>query len=163
MEKERQDDRRAAREIPDAFDFTLLGEELIDGLPVWKIQAEPKPGYEPRNGRADVLTKVRGTLWIEQADFQWVRGEIEVIDTISWGWFVLRIPAGAKIEFAQMRLNHEVWVPQQAHIRADAKLALLKTFRLEVDIAYREYRKFRAESQIIGVDEDLLEAAPKPN
>jgi len=153
FEKERLEERRFAREIPEAFNFTLLGEESMDGLPVWKIQAEPKPGFKPREKRADLLKKVRGTLWIDQAGYQWVRADIDVVDTISWGWFVLRIPAGAKISFSQMRVNDEVWLPKQIHVRADAKLALLKTFRADIDVAYSNYRKFRAESQVIEVEE----------
>jgi hypothetical protein len=160
FEKERLEERRFAREIPDAFTFQLLGEETIDGLPVWKIQAEPRRGYKPREGRADLLNKVRGTIWIDQAGYQWVRAEIDVIDTISWGLFVLRIPAGAKVSFLQKRVNEEVWLPQQVHVRADAKLALLKTFRMDVDVAYSNYRKFRAESQVVEVEE--LEGAPAP-
>jgi len=153
FEKERLDERRFAREIPDAFNFTLLGEENIEGLPVWKIQAEPKPGFKPRDGRADLLKKVRGTLWIDQAGFQWVKAEIDVIGTISWGFFVLRIPAGAKISFSQMRVNEEVWLPKMVHVRADAKLALLKTYRIDIDVVYSNYRKFRAESQILDSHE----------
>lgn len=153
FERDRQEQRRFAREVPDAFDFRLLGEEMIDGLPVWKILAEPRAGYKPRERRADLLRKVRGTLWIEQAGYQWVKAEIDVIQTISWGLFVLRIPAGAKISFAQMRVNDEVWLPRQVHVRADAKLGLLKTFRLDVDVAYSNYRKFRADSQILDANE----------
>jgi hypothetical protein len=153
FEKERLEERRFAREIPDAFNFQLLAEETIDGLPVWKIQAEPKPGFKPQERRADLLQKVRGTLWIDQAGYQWVRAEIDVIDTISWGFFVLRIPAGAKISFAQTRVNEEVWLPKVVHVRADAKLALLKTFRLDFDVAYSNYRKFGADSQIIDTRE----------
>ncbi len=153
FEKDRLQERKFAQEIPDAFNFTLLGEETMDGLPVWKIRAEPKPGFKPREGRADLLKKVRGTLWIDQAGYQWVRAEIDVIDTISWGFFVLRIPAGAKISFLQMRVNDEVWLPKSVHLRADAKLALMKTFRLDMDLAYSDYRKFRAESQIIDAQE----------
>jgi hypothetical protein len=152
-EKDRLEERRFAREIPDAFTFMLLGEERIDGLPVWKIQANPKPGFKPREGRADLLKKVRGTLWIEQTGYQWVRAEIDVIGTISWGLFVLRIPAGAKISFSQTRVNDEVWLPKQIHVRADAKLALMKTFRMDLDVAYSDYRKFRAESQILDIQE----------
>ena len=96
--------------------------------------------------------------WIDQAGYQWVKAEIDVINTISWGFFILRIPPGARIEFSQMRVNDEVWLPKQVHVRADAKLGLLKTFRANVDITYRNYRKFRTESQIL----DVQEAGPAP-
>ncbi len=153
FERDRLEERRFAREIPDAFTFRLLGEETLDGLPVWKIEAQPKPGYKPRERRADLLTKVRGTLWIEQTGYQWVKADIDVVGTISWGLFVLRIPPGAKIGFSQTRVNDEVWLPRQVHVRADAKLALLKTFRLDLDVAYSNYRKFRVESQILDTKE----------
>jgi hypothetical protein len=152
-EKDRLEERRFALEIPDAFNFQLLGEEKLDGLPVWKIQAEPRPDFKPKRSDANLLKKVRGTLWIDQAGYQWVRAEIDVIDTISWGFFVLRIPAGAKISFLQMRVNDEVWLPKTVHVRADAKIALMKTFRMEIEVAYSNYRKFRAESQIIDSQE----------
>jgi hypothetical protein len=153
FEKERIEGRKFAQEVPAAFMFQLLAEETIDGLPVWKIGAEPKPGFKPRYKDAGVFKKVRGTIWIEKGGYQWVRAEIEVIDTISWGFFVLRIPAGAKISFLQMRVNDEVWMPKTIHVRADAKLAMLKTFRMDMDVAFSDYRKFRAESQIIDAQE----------
>ena len=87
-ERDRLEERKFAREIPDAFNFTLLGEERIDGLPVWKIRAEPKPGFKPRESRAGIFKNVRGTLWIDQAGYQWVKAEIDVINTISWGLFI---------------------------------------------------------------------------
>jgi hypothetical protein len=152
-ERERRQERSFAREIPDAFTFTLLGEEQIDGLPVWKIRAEPKPGYKPRARRAGAFKNVRGTLWIDQAGYQWVKADIDVIGTISWGLFILRIPPGAKIEFLQTRVNDEVWLPKQVHIRADAKLGLVKTYRADVQIDYRNYRKYRTESQVLDVEE----------
>lgn len=157
FERERQKDRAEIREIPDAFDFTLLGEERIDGLSVWKIHAEPKPGYKPKQ---DILRKVRGDLWVEQKDYQWVRGEIEVIDTISYGWFILRFLKGAKVTFSQMRVNDEVWVPKAVHVRGDAKL-LMKTFRGDIDVTYSNYRKFRTDSQILSVEETEAAASPQ--
>jgi hypothetical protein len=153
FEKERAAQRRFFREIPGAFDFTLLGEETIDGLPVWKIHAEPKRGYKPRDRRARVFQKVRADLWIDQAEYQWVKAEVKVIDTISWGLFVLRIPPGAAISFSQTRVNSEVWLPKRVEVRADARLGLLKTFRVGFDVAYSNYRKFQTESQVVGVEE----------
>lgn len=153
FEKERAEERRFLREIPDAFNFTLLGQDTVDGLPVWKVHAEPRPGYKPRDGRADVFKKVRGTIWIDQAEYQWVKAEIEVIQTISWGLFILRIPPGATISFTQTRINDEVWLPKQARIRADARVGLLKTFRMGLNIAYGNYRRFQAESKVVDVGE----------
>ncbi|MEP7355396.1 MAG: hypothetical protein ABI824_19370 [Acidobacteriota bacterium] len=152
-EKDRADERRFLREIPDAYTFTLEGEEKIDNLPVWRIRAEPKPDFKPKDSRANMLSKVRGTLWIEQTGYQWVKADLDVIDTISWGWFVLRIPPGATIQFTQRRVNQEVWMPESIKVRADARVALLKTLRMGFDVTYSKYRKFSADSKVIGTEE----------
>jgi len=57
------------------------------------------------------------------------------------------------ISFSQTRVNDEVWLPRAAHIRADARLGLLKTFRMGFDLAYSNYRKFQSESQVVGAVE----------
>ena len=147
FEAEREEERRFLQEIPEAFELTLLGEERVDGLPVWKIAAEPRPDYEPRERRAGLLKKVRGIIWIDQADFQWVRAELDVIDTITWGLFIVRIQPGGRIEFAQTRVNDEVWLPSSVRVRANARVALIKMIRLEQDTVFQDYRKFQTESQ----------------
>ena len=43
--KERAEDRKFIREVPDAFVFRMVGVETVSGQPAWIIQAEPKPGY----------------------------------------------------------------------------------------------------------------------
>ncbi len=40
-----EDERAFIREIPDAYNFTLLGEETVDGRPAWKIGIAPRPGF----------------------------------------------------------------------------------------------------------------------
>jgi hypothetical protein len=35
-------------------------------------------------------------------------------------------------------------------VKAEARIALLKKMRAEIDITYREYRKFQADSKIVG-------------
>ncbi|MEO8098904.1 MAG: hypothetical protein ABI811_14475 [Acidobacteriota bacterium] len=153
LEKERREQRAFAQEVPAAFTVTLLGEEIINGLPAWKIKADPKPAFKPTVKDADILKKVRGTFWVDQASYQWVKAEIDVTDTISWGFFVLRITPGAKISFEQIRVNDEVWLPRQVHVRADAKIALVKTFHVAVDVSYQDYRKFQSDSKILDADE----------
>jgi len=44
-------------EVPDAFNFTLVGEEQVSGKPAWVISAEPKPGYRAKERLAKVIEK----------------------------------------------------------------------------------------------------------
>lgn len=151
--KDEEESRRFLLEIPEAFDFHLVRRDQLDEMPVWVIRAEPKPGYRPRLKDANILKKFRGVIWIDEREHQWVKVEAEVIDTVSFGLVLARLGRGTTLTFTQSRVNDEVWLPSAATTRINARLALLKTYRAEVDVRWRDYRKFRTESRIVSTGE----------
>jgi hypothetical protein len=148
QEKEREDDRKFVLEVADAFNFRLVGSETIDGHDCWVLEGEPRPGYEPKRREAKMLSKVRGRVWIDKAQTQWVKLDITTIDTITFGLFLARIHKGTQIVVDLTEVNQEVWLPKHVELRLDAKLALLKNYREEVEQTFRDYKKFRAETKI---------------
>jgi hypothetical protein len=153
LEKERAEQRRYVAEVPKAFDLKITGVENISGKPAWAIQAEPRPGYKPPNlPRANFLTKVRAKIWIDQAEYQWVKADIEVVEPISFGLGLLRIGPGGRIAIEQRRVNDEVWLPSKMTAQAEARVAYLKKMRVEVDVIYKDYRKFQADSKLVAVE-----------
>lgn len=149
--KERREGRRFLAEIPQAFRFRLVGEQEIDGHAAWVIEAEPRPEYKPRARNASILKKFRGKLWIDKAQYDWLRVEAETTGTVSFGWMLARLAKGTRVEFQQMRVNDEVWLPRSVHVRFDARLALLKRINQDVDITFWNYRKFRTDSRVLAV------------
>ena len=149
QDQDRAEERRYLREVPEAFDFSLQGTEQIDGRPVWIIAAQPKPGYKPKLKRAEILAHLRGKIWVDQADYQWVKAQVEVIDLISFGLGLLRLAPGSILNFEQVRVNEEVWLPARISVRADARLAYLRKLHEELDITYRDYKKFQADSRVV--------------
>jgi hypothetical protein len=148
-DRDRSEERRYLREIPNVFNLTLQGTDQIGGRAVWVIGAQPKPGYKPKMKRAEILTHLRGKIWVDQADYQWVKTQAEVIDPISFGLGLIKFEAGAVLNFEQVRVNDEVWLPSLISVRADARLVYLKKLREELDITYRDYKKFQADSRIV--------------
>jgi hypothetical protein len=153
VEKEREEERAYLREIPDAFSFRLLGEEEISGKPAWIIQADPKPGYRPKDSKAKLLAKVRGKIWIDRGEYHWVKMEAQVLDPISFGFGLFRVAQGGILNFEQKRVNDEVWLPTHIFIRGDARLGYVKKVHAEIEVTYRDYRKFQTDSRIVSVDE----------
>jgi hypothetical protein len=51
-------------------------------------------------------------------------------------------------------VNAEIWLPSRVLIHADARLALIKKLRAEIDIHYSDYRKFQSDSQILEAREN---------
>ena len=149
QDRDRAEERRYLREVPEAFVLTLQGTEQIGGRPVWIIGAQPKPGYKPKLKRAEMLAHLRGRIWVDQADYQWVKAEVEVINPISFGLGLVRLAPGSILDFDQVRVNEEVWLPAHISVRADARLVYLRKLREELDVTYRDYKKFQADSRIV--------------
>jgi hypothetical protein len=147
--KSREEGRAFLREIPEAYLFRLAGEERIEGRAVWVIDATPRADYRPKIARAALLSKLRGRMWIDQEEYQWVRVEVQVVAPISFGLVLARLNPGTRVSFLQTRINNELWVPTRIDTRLNARLALLKKFSADYAVTYREYRKFSADSRLL--------------
>ncbi len=156
-EKAREEGRKFVLEVADAFNFRLAGSEALNGHDTWMLEAEPRPGYEPRGRAAKVMTKFKGRIWIDKPELQWVKLDLTAIDTISFGWVVARIQKGAHLLIEQTRVNDEVWLPKYVQFHLDAKLALLKSIRADVEQTFRDYKKFRTDTKITVVGEESRE------
>jgi len=150
-DKSQERGRAYLREIPDAFDFRLLGEEQRQGRAVHVIDAIPRAGYQPRDARAKTLLRLHAKLWIDKSDLQWMRVETEVIDTISVWLFLARLGAGSRLEFEQTRVNDEIWLPQIVRASGAVRIALLIKLQGDVTITYKDYRKYQSESEVANL------------
>ncbi len=152
-EKERLEDRRFVREAPNAYNLKLVGTELVSGKPAWVIEAEPKQNYKPVIAHTDLLKKIHAKIWIDQADYQWVKVDAEAIDTLSFGLALIRIMKGGKIHFEQTRVNDEIWLPSLFTASGNARVGYLMKMSGDVNVTYRDYKKFQTESRIVSVEE----------
>ncbi len=150
IEKQRQEQRKFLDEVPEEFNFKLLGVDQVSGKPAWVISAEPKPGYEPKSRGAKFIASMRGKVWIDQAEYQWVKVEAQATGKISYGFGMLKVNPGATVKFEQARVNDEVWLPAHASIRVDGRAALLVPIHDQIEMQFKDYRKFQAESQFVA-------------
>jgi len=149
QEKERQQGRAFARDIINAYDFRLVGEEAMDGRKAAVIEANPRRDFHPTQPHADVLPKLRGKLWIDKDDYGWIKAEVETQDTISWGLFVLRIHKGTHMTFEQTRVNDEIWLPHRILVNANARFALFMSGTFVWEANYSDYKKFTSGARIL--------------
>jgi len=152
--KEREEGRAFLRDMVNAYDFSLLGDEIVNGADTWVIQATPRKDFHPTQPHADVLAKIKGKIWIEKKEYNWVKAEAESIDTITWGLFLVRIHKGSRFSFQQLRLNDEVWLLQRLYINGGARLGLVKNEAIEQEDTFSNYKKFVTSSRMLpGVKE----------
>jgi hypothetical protein len=149
-EKDREDGRKFVHEVADAYDFKLVGTELVGGRAAWVIDGEPRPGFVPHMKESKFLAKFHGRVWVDKNDLQLSRMEVEAIDTVSLGWVLARIHKGTRMMLEQTRVNDEVWLPRHLSFKLDARVALLKGYNIDGDQTFRDYKKFRTSAKIVG-------------
>jgi hypothetical protein len=152
-EKDREEDRKFVLEIADAFNFKLLGSELVGSHDTWVLEGEPRPGYQPKSRETKMMSKFKGRLWVDKAEVQLVKLDVTAIDTISVGFFLVRVHKGANVVIEQTRVNDEVWLPKHVQFRLDVRLGLIKNFNEDVEQTFRDYKKFRTDTKITVVGE----------
>jgi hypothetical protein len=150
-EKQRENSNEFVREVADAYDFHLEGSEALNGRDTWVIRGEPRPGFVAHLKDAEILPKYRGQLWIDKDDLQVAKMDAEAIDTVSFGWFLLRIHKGTRLVIERTRVNREVWLPQHVSFKFDARVALFKGYNEEDEDTYSDYKKFRATTRIVNL------------
>jgi hypothetical protein len=152
-EKQREKNREFVSDVAEAYNFRLVGSELVNGRDAWVIAGEPRPGFEPHGKAAQFLSKFHGRMWIDKSDMQLVKLDVEAMDTVSVGWVLARIHKGTRLVYEQTRVNDEVWLPEHLNFKLDARVALFKGYNEESEQTYRDYRKFRTDARVVGVGE----------
>jgi hypothetical protein len=149
-ERRRQKQREPLKELPDAFDFRLVGEENLNGGEAYVIDATPKAGYKPKSSSTSYLPKMKARFWIDKKDYQWIKMDAETLDTVTFGAFLLRVAKGAHITMEQLRVNNEVWLPKRIALQGSARLFLVKGLHMQIDITFSDYKKFQTDSRVVS-------------
>ncbi len=129
-----------------AFNFKLEGTPTLDGRKVYQLAATPRPGYQPPNSHAKVLTGMEGTLWIDQKTFQWVKVEAKVVHPVSIEGFLARVDPGTRFELKQAPVEPGVWLPTFFSMRARAKVFFLFSHNSQEQDTFSNYRKTSTEN-----------------
>jgi hypothetical protein len=136
-----EEERQPLKEVLDAFDFKLLGEETVEGALCWVIDVQPHAGYHPKTTASSALTALAGKTWVSKKDYGWVKSEMEARDSFSLGVFLVRLAKGAKVIIEQTDMGDGVWLPKLAEIRYSAKFLFFNAMHEDVTYTFIDYRK----------------------
>ena len=85
--------QKAAREEPfellrimDHYNYTLEGEETVEGVPCYKVGFSPKPDMPYDNREEKVLNAVSGHLWASTKDYSLIRNEGALMHPVAVAW-----------------------------------------------------------------------------
>jgi hypothetical protein len=154
--------REIADELPRMLDWRVVGQDDFNGQPVWVVAGTPKSGYHPNSRTGKLLSKINGKVWITKSDYQWVKAEADLTDDFSVGLFLFKLHKGAHLEFEQIRVNNEVWLPKRVFVEGSGRIALVKSARVRNETTYSNYQRFSTEVKITGFAEEPASSPPVP-
>ena len=138
--RERGQDHRMLTEMVDAFDYTLVGEDMLAGHKVWVLKAAPKPGYVPHNHEEKMLQRMRGQMWIDEATCQWVKVQADVVKPVSMYGFMAKVKPGTRFELQQERVAPGLWLPKHFSVQVKATALGIWNENSREDDTYRAYQ-----------------------
>jgi hypothetical protein len=134
-----QENRSFLEEVLQAFDFQLVGEEIVGGRSAYVLQATPHWGYHGHGKYGKMISKVEGKLWVDKQDFGWIKVDGQVTQSFSMGLFVARVQRGSHMILEQICVGDAIWVPRRLELRASARILFLKSLDIERILTYSDY------------------------
>jgi hypothetical protein len=159
-ERERRQDHALMGEMVRAFDFQLAGQESVNGHNCYVITATPRPGYRPMNRDTKVLTGMRGKMWIDSREYQWVKVHAEVFRPVAFGLFIAHVQPGTEFTLEEAPVGQDVWLP--VHFVTKVRASVLVWSRNSTDDeTYSNYRREGLPLQSKGALPEKARAAVK--
>lgn len=141
FQKDRKRDEFFMTQLAEAFDFTLVKTDQINGRRVYVLAAKPRGDYHPPNMEAKALTGMQGTMWIDAEDFHWVKVQAQVVRPVSIEGFLARVERGTRFELDQIRISEGLWLPSRFLMASHAKVFLLFSKSNREEETYSGYRR----------------------
>ncbi len=143
----RSEEHLLMQQMVDAFTFKLNREERVEGVECYLLDAIPNPEYTPPVEKARVLLGMKGHLWIDKAEYHWVKVEAEVINPVQFGFFIAQVKPGTRFELEQAAVGG-VWLPKRFAETVNASLFGIYGMRSRQEEIYSDYRLISEQAEV---------------
>ena len=141
--RERQQEQDVIDDVFAVYRIAIVGREMLDGRSTLIASLTPRKDARTRSDAGKFLKKIRGQAWVNEADRQVVRAELEAVEDITFGLGLLaRMQRGSTIMFRRTLVNGEIWLPAEAQYKLVGKTLIFRKFALESTTQFSDYRKF---------------------
>jgi len=136
----RQDDD-LLQEMIKAIDFQLTGEDTVDGRRCFVLEGSPKPGYRPKTRDTKVLKGMRGEMWIDEQQYQWVKVQAKVFRPVAFGLFIAHVEPGTEFTLEQQPVQGTLWLPSHFSMHVKARVLRFWSHNSNDDETYWDYSR----------------------
>jgi hypothetical protein len=134
-------------EVLALYRITMTGREWIAGRPAIAFTLNPRPDYKPKTDEADIIRKFKGRAWIDEADHELARLEMEVAEPVSIGLGIIaRLYVGSHATIERGIADGETWLPTRSHFVGTGRILLVRRLDIDVLSAYSDYKRVTADT-----------------
>lgn len=138
-EKDQQRNHDLLREMGKAFNLILAGKTVMAGRDTYVLDATPRAGYEPKDRQTQVLTGMRGTIWIDTASYGWVRAKAVVVHPVGIEGFLARVEKGTQFELEERPFQNNIWLPTLFSVHATTRILFFFRRSMTQDYTFSHY------------------------
>jgi hypothetical protein len=145
-QNDRSEEHLLMQQMVDAFTFKVHREERIGGVDCYLLDAIPNPEYRPPVEKARVLLGMKGHLWVDKAEYHWVKVEAEVTRPVQFGFFIAQVKPGTSFELEQAPVGG-VWLPKRFVEVVNASLLGIYGMHSRQEETYSDYQLLSAKAE----------------
>lgn len=137
--RERRQDHELMQQMMAAFEFRLISEQTVDGRRCYVLAGTPRPDYRPINRDTEVLRGMRGQLWVDTDQYQWVKVHAEMFRPVAFGLFIAHVRPGTEFTLEEAPVGGGIWEPARFTQQVKASVLFWSHNSSEYD-SYLGYR-----------------------
>jgi hypothetical protein len=151
FEKRRRDRAELVDAMAKAFRVTWAGRETRGSRTLGKLLLDPDPNFKPASRLEAAFEHVHAVLWVDEAQSQAARLEIEITSDISFGGgIVAKVYHGGHFVMEQSEAAPGVWLPTLYNYDVDGRKFVVG-FNLHEKTEVSHYRHVGPPSQSIEI------------
>lgn len=110
---------------------------------------EPRKDYKPKNFAENVVSKLVGTMFVDESAKQIVRLEARLSDSVKFGGgLVASLSPSSAFVFEQEKIRGEIWLPSYSEINFGGRVLLFVKVNQNEITRYSDYKKYQTDVEI---------------
>ena len=129
-------------------EITSVRREMFRGHEVIAFDFEPRKNFKPKNRGENLVSKLAGTMWVDEDAKQIARAEARLTDSFKIGGGLLAsVSPSTAIVIEQEKIGNEVWLPSYNEVNLSVRLFLLAKLKRNFVTRYSDYRKYQIDDK----------------
>jgi hypothetical protein len=127
--------------VTDAYRDRFRGQAVI------VIEFEPNKEFKPRNRTESLISKLAGSIFVDEQERQVVRLESRFVEGFKLLGGLASVSPASAFVFEQQKVNNDLWLPAYAEIAIGARVLFSKR-NLNNSERYSDYRRYQTDVEL---------------